>query len=93
MRPFDPNNREAILAALNSRKWDEPICVAVTSYIQTLADRIAVTAKGSSRPVQIIIQPPESALEDIALGLVRDFLATFPSSPEISIVWRNEVLH
>jgi hypothetical protein len=93
MRPFNPNNREAILAALNSTEWDEPICVAVASYIQKLVDQIVVTAEGSSRPIQILIPPPENALEDIALGLFHDFLASFPSSPAISIAWSKEVLH
>lgn len=93
MKPFDPNNRDAILAALNSTDWGEPICIAVASYIQKLFDQIVVTAEGSARPIPLLIPPPESALEDIALGLFHDFLASLPSSPAISIAWSKEVLH
>lgn len=90
---IDPNNREAILTALESADLNEPICVAIASYIQKLIDQIVVAVEGSSRPIQLRVPRPENALEDIALGLFRDFLAVHPSLPDISIVWRNEVLH
>ena len=93
MKPFDPNDRAAIMAALELNAQDDPICEALVLRMNDLVDQLLFAVQGTGRPIRLRVQEPQTALDEIALGLFRDFLAAHPSSPDVSIGWRNEVIH
>lgn len=87
MRPFDPDNRDAVLAALMSPVSNDPIYEAVNTCLRELATQLADACRQVKGPVVLRIRYPRTALEEISVDLFRDFLENSPSAPCVVIFW------
>lgn len=83
---FDPNDRNAIMAALASKDPDHPVAVAINARLTALAGALQDAAKaGHGRPDQIEVMKPATVLDAIAVDLFKRTLASVPGAPPVVV--------
>lgn len=74
-KPFDPNDRAAIIAALEDDDPDNPIAVAIAQRLDALSKVLEdVSAKMGAMPEGIDVTKPATVLEQIVIDMFREVL-------------------
>lgn len=88
-KPFDPNDRAAIVAALEDDDPDNPIAVAIAQRLDALSKALEdICAKMGEMPERIEVTKPATVLDQIVIDLFtavhhdqRDLIAQLRGMP------------
>ena len=81
---FDPNDRAAILAALDDP--ENPIARAVATRVEALAGSLQKSTEAFGKlPDRVEIGKPKTLLDEIAVGLFKRALADVPGAPPVVV--------
>lgn len=84
---FDPDDRAAILAALNSDNPDHPIARAIAVRLEALTKALEEAAAASgSLPDRIEVTKPRTALDAVAIELFRASLDDVADAPAVVVL-------
>jgi hypothetical protein len=87
---YDPNDREAIEAALASTDPDNPIAKDFAQRLSALtAILVEATRRNQALPDTIEIATPRTILDALVIDAFRKVLAENPKAPPVTIVYRH----
>ena len=85
-KPFDIHDKEAVVAAVYDTDPATPVRRAVTARVEALSLIFSDTTLQSGPHSHLEVPRPTTAIEAVALDIVRAYLSEFPEAPEITVL-------
>jgi len=87
LHEFNHNDRALIEAALQAPNPNNPIVKAISLRLDALRDILQqATNEHKSLPAEITVTKPATVLDEIALTLFKEPLASIPGAPPVRIL-------